>query len=372
MPVATATALQDPPKIAPCPSHGFGGGTAVHICVPLRTVILTLQSVLDGTLPPAEAFPEPQKPPAEPYGPDPSSDTSLGRPTRLRANPGLPAIPARPLPPTPSKRRVCVACKRSRRIRFFYVNRKARGGRAIYCRTCWQRRTGERRKQNLARHREWSRRANENYREAGKGQERSERYVLSYKGLLTRRMTMHRRRSKEQGVAFDVSKTELKALVKKWFGRCAYCNQACPDFHFDHVVPIQKDGPTLPANLVPACRVCNRYKGKKNIYALLHSGWFSKPKRIERVLAHCTTARGADRIASRLKDLMKDAGVGDPMMDLLEPWLREAVTSGFISKEDAVVAMQGMGEEGLSNLHELYERFHHDEVEKERRTGVAS
>jgi 5-methylcytosine-specific restriction endonuclease McrA len=369
MPVATTPVLYAPPKIAPCPAHGLGGGTAVHICIPLREVFQRLEAALDGHFAPEEARPEPHKPPAAPAAPDPTSDTSPGLPTRLRANPGLPALPGGKPIPTPSKRRVCVACKRSRRIRFFYVNRKARGGRAIYCRDCWQRRAGARRKANLARHREWSRKANEVYRGAGKDAVCKERYRLSYKGLLTQRMMMHRRRSKEQGVAFDISKTELKALVKKWFGRCAYCNQSCPDFHFDHVIPIQKDGPTIPANLVPACRVCNRYKGKKNIYALLHSGWFSKPKRIERVLAHCTTARGADRIASRLKDLMKDAGVGDPVMDLLEPWLREAVTSGYISKEDAVVAMREMGEEGLSNLHELYERFHRGEAEKERRTG---
>lgn len=364
-------ALQSPPKRVPCPSHGFGGGTATHICIPIREVILKLQSVLDGTLPPGEAFPEPPKPSYAPTDPDPSSDANPAPPGRLRANPALPDPSSKPPPPTPSKRRVCVTCKRSRRIRFFYVNRKARGGRAIYCRECWQRRAAVRRKANLARHREWSRRANESYRETEKSRIRSERYKLSYKGLLTDRMAMHRRRSKEHGVSFDVTRSELKALLQKWFGRCAYCNEPCPDFHFDHVVPIQKDGPTCPANLVPACRTCNRYKGKKNIYALLHSGWFSKPKRIERVIAHCTTARGADKIAPLLKSLMKDAGVGDPIMDQLEPWLREAVTSGYISKEDALVSMQEMGDEGLANLHELYERFHRSEVEKEQRSGVA-
>lgn len=363
-------AVLDRPKVKlPCPYHGLGGGTAVHICEPMHEVIRKVQDVLNGTLSPEDAFPpipEPPPPPPASYGDDPSQDTSPRRPGRLRANTGLPEPP----PPTPSKRRVCAACKRRRLIKFFYVNLKAKGGRAIYCRKCWQERAAVRRKSAPDQHRAWLRQARKNYAETDKALVRNERYTLSYKGLLTRRLHAHKQRSRKKGVSFDLTKKDMKALEKKFFGRCAYCNEPFPDFNFDHVVPIQKEGPTCPANLVPACRTCNKMKGKKNIYTLLTSPEFSKRKRVERVLAHCSTARGAEKIVGALKRLMQEAGVGDPMMDLLEPWLREAVTEGFISKEDALVAMEQMGEEGLADLHEFYERLHRSEIEKDRREGV--
>lgn len=44
---------------------------------------------------------------------------------------------------------------------------------------------------------------------------------------------------------------------------CVYCGEGGKRLECDHVVPLSRGGPTTLANLVTACRDCNRSKGAK-------------------------------------------------------------------------------------------------------------
>lgn len=358
--------VMDPPKKPPCPDHGWGGGSAVHLCIPIQQFFETLEAALSGQIAPDVAFP----PPAASFDPDPCPESSSEAPSRLRASCEA-ADPSEKATATRSKTRVCVDCRRRRRIKFFYVNRESRQGRVIRCRECFQRRAAVCRSRHPEKAREWQSKAHANYARSEGRANSYERYRRSLKGHLTNQMSNHVQRSKRKGIEHDLALADLRAIRQKFFGRCAYCREPLTKYYFDHVFPVRDGGPDIPANLVPACRLCNRRKGRKNLYGLIASGWFASRKRIERVLAHCHTARGAEKVQPLLDRWRKEAGVGDPEMDALEPWLREAVTSGFISKTDAIASMREMGEEGLENLHELFQRFMHGQNEKESREEVA-
>lgn len=72
-----------------------------------------------------------------------------------------------------------------------------------------------------------------------------------------------RNRRKAQKLQTPVAATleqerAIKALYKF---RCAYCGSKPKVLTIDHVIPLSKGGPHVPANLVPACPSCNSSKG---------------------------------------------------------------------------------------------------------------
>jgi 5-methylcytosine-specific restriction endonuclease McrA len=58
-------------------------------------------------------------------------------------------------------------------------------------------------------------------------------------------------------------------IFEAWQHQCAYCSE--PADTLDHVRPRHKGGATVTANLVPACRICNRRKGSEE-----WREWFSR------------------------------------------------------------------------------------------------
>lgn len=56
---------------------------------------------------------------------------------------------------------------------------------------------------------------------------------------------------------------ERRAVYDKMGGHCAYCGckiRLNKDMQVDHVIPLQKGGPDVLDNMLPACRSCNHYK----------------------------------------------------------------------------------------------------------------
>lgn len=299
-----------------------------------RDVLRRVQDVQAGVLSPADAFPwlkEPETPPV----------------------PELQIVAVRPAPVPPSKRRRCVDCRRDRRIKFFYVSLKAKGGYAIRCKPCWQKKAAESRARSPERAKEWQKNAWRRYAEAGKWVPGDERYKLSLKGHVTSTLSAHHQRAKREGLVHDLTAADLRSIRRSFFGRCAYCTQPLARYYFDHVVPVQMMGPDVPANLVPACRPCNRVKAGRNIYLLIRDAVFPR-KRLARVLRHCAAFRGWELVMGRLDELEREVGPYDEAVQALEPWLRRLVRAGILAKEDALAALVRFGEEGLLDLKEQY------------------
>lgn len=62
------------------------------------------------------------------------------------------------------------------------------------------------------------------------------------------------------GCEGEFSPKEWDALVKAYDGRCAYCNGIADPLETDHMTPLSRGGTNYIANVVPACRSCNRHK----------------------------------------------------------------------------------------------------------------
>lgn len=85
---------------------------------------------------------------------------------------------------------------------------------------------------------------------------RSQRYVIDN----------HVRRQRLLGAPCDLTVDQWLAVVRFFGGRCCYCG-AAGDVEQDHVVPLSApDYPgTILGNVLPACRRCNRSKGKRTV-----------------------------------------------------------------------------------------------------------
>lgn len=63
-----------------------------------------------------------------------------------------------------------------------------------------------------------------------------------------------------------ITQQELHDLLKNHHYKCFYCKIKVDvgiNLHFDHKIPLSKNGPHSLENLVPACKTCNLQKGIK-------------------------------------------------------------------------------------------------------------
>lgn len=75
------------------------------------------------------------------------------------------------------------------------------------------------------------------------------------------RLSGHRRRSAAGGEFIRVE--DWEALLKQYGRRCAYCGGEAALIEADHRVPLSRGGKNTIANILPACRRCNRRKRTK-------------------------------------------------------------------------------------------------------------
>lgn len=71
-----------------------------------------------------------------------------------------------------------------------------------------------------------------------------------------------KRRARENGVAGELSATDIQDLFREQEGRCYYCRKRLAAFELDHKVPLSRDGSNDRANVALACRTCNQRKGQ--------------------------------------------------------------------------------------------------------------
>lgn len=68
----------------------------------------------------------------------------------------------------------------------------------------------------------------------------------------------------------DRRASELRTRVyENWGRKCIYCNDGNSSLHLDHIVARSEGGSNRVSNLVPACPICNRKKGKLSIQEFL-------------------------------------------------------------------------------------------------------
>lgn len=119
---------------------------------------------------------------------------------------------------------------------------------------------------------------------AEKVREAKVRHASSELGRATRRRRTRAennlRRQRQTGRPYDWSPEQWEACLERWGRACAYCD-AVGDLEQDHFIPVSApDFPgTIPANMVPACRACNRSKGARSPLV-----WMADRKRLQRIV----------------------------------------------------------------------------------------
>lgn len=79
------------------------------------------------------------------------------------------------------------------------------------------------------------------------------------------RLNMARRRERlgKMPRSKGLTRTAWKETLDLFGSRCAYC--LAPAQEADHLEPLVRGGSDTPANIVPACRFCNRSKGPRTL-----------------------------------------------------------------------------------------------------------
>ena len=97
----------------------------------------------------------------------------------------------------------------------------------------------------------------------------------------------------------DLSSREWRSVKALWLEggivTCAYCGEETRKPERDHVQPLSDDGDTVPENIVPACRSCNRSKGHRPVTAWYPDADVFDPDRWGRIQSHL---RGETQIPS--------------------------------------------------------------------------
>lgn len=76
-----------------------------------------------------------------------------------------------------------------------------------------------------------------------------------------------RRRRDRGSLTFLISSRDIKRLLDRHGGACAYCRGKFPEVRFsiDHVVPLSRGGEDSIGNIVPACLPCNQSKSSRTV-----------------------------------------------------------------------------------------------------------
>ena len=88
--------------------------------------------------------------------------------------------------------------------------------------------------------------------------------------LANERRYSHRRRMRRQerrawAGFYVVTRRDVRRLLHRYNGRCAYCGQRDDMLGLDHVFPLARGGQHRIGNLLPACPSCNARKGNATL-----------------------------------------------------------------------------------------------------------
>jgi 5-methylcytosine-specific restriction endonuclease McrA len=158
----------------------------------------------------------------------------------------------------------CGTCREVKPISAFYRDSSRSTGRQRHCSECQKARSAQRHTQrrdtHLAQMREYDRahrdQARARYAKPTKKAQNAA-WLCANRVKMTERQA--RRRALKMSVASVVTERDLRRLVARHGGCCAYCKTALATA-MDHVVPLARGGQHAIGNLLPACTPCNSSK----------------------------------------------------------------------------------------------------------------
>jgi 5-methylcytosine-specific restriction endonuclease McrA len=96
------------------------------------------------------------------------------------------------------------------------------------------------------------------------------RWKKTERGRLTDLANAHVRIARKRGAPGRATPEQLTARWNYYGGRCWMCFATAEQF--DHVIPLSRGGANWPANLRPACAICNQKKAARRSVATSNPG----------------------------------------------------------------------------------------------------
>ena len=194
----------------------------------------------------------------------------------------------------------CSKCKRffDMTEHFFYRNKKRKDGLQNFCKSCqkeyaknYHKETyGERKSNENRKSREYFDK-NPEYRKEyyQKNKAKQKAYAKEWyqqnkekHRRLTNKWRMEnkeqfniivrRYQHKKRSVKFNFTENDWNAALDHFGNKCAYCGKN-GKLQKEHVIPVSKNGPFIPSNVIPACASCNVSKLDKDL-----DDWFVNQK----------------------------------------------------------------------------------------------
>lgn len=178
----------------------------------------------------------------------------------------------------------CSKCKKSfeKTSRFFYRNKKRKDGLQNFCKLCqkeyaakYHKKTYEKRKLEQNRKSREYYEKNPEYRR-NYYQKNKDKHNASTKEWYKKNKEKHKQLSdrwrsenkerfnvmvrkyqhKKRSVKFDFTENDWNIALDYFGHKCAYCS-GVGKLQKEHVIPVSKNGPFIPSNIIPACASCN-------------------------------------------------------------------------------------------------------------------
>ena len=176
---------------------------------------------------------------------------------------------------SPSKR--CPRCGEEKPLDGFYVDRRTKTGRTVYCKPCNRAIASNYKQKNIDVVRQRSREAATTEEGRAKARARYWRNPEHYRAKALRNKNLAlaadaeaRRRAKIRG-AERIEKVDRLAIYDRDGGVCHICEKPVDrdEFHLDHLIPIARGGTHTVDNVAAAHRECNQRRGAGRIPAQL-------------------------------------------------------------------------------------------------------
>lgn len=182
--------------------------------------------------------------------------------------------------------------------RFFYRNKKRKDGFQNFCKSCQkeyaknyhketygERKLNDNRKsreyfdknpeyrkeyyqKNKAKHKEYTKKWYQQNKE--KHRQLSNKWRMENKEQFN--IIVRRYQHKKRSVKFNFTENDWNVALNHFGNKCAYCGKN-GKLQKEHVIPVSKNGPFIPSNVIPACASCNVSKLDKDL-----DDWFVNQK----------------------------------------------------------------------------------------------
>lgn len=134
------------------------------------------------------------------------------------------------------------------------------------------------------------------YREINKTKEKERISMWQKNNKEKGSLKAQRYRAKKNKLASSYSEEEWSKCKNSFNNECCYCGEGKP-LAQEHFVPVDKGGPYVKENIIPACKSCNSSKINHDFFTWYPKQPFYSPQREAKILDYLGYSQGAQQLS---------------------------------------------------------------------------